>query len=79
MKLVEEKAVKLVLERKVTITWQSGDAAQGTVDGHHGTYQVSYSPAGRICTCPAGANHRVCSHGLALELAVQAQRERVEV
>jgi hypothetical protein len=73
---LEVKAIKLVMESKVTVTWvnEEGTAASGTVDGHHGSYQCSYSPAGRICTCPAGANHRRCSHAIALELAVQYDR-----
>lgn len=78
---VEEKAVTLVLEGRVTITWRTGSwltgdlAGSGVVDGTTATYQASFSPAGRICTCPAGQNHRVCSHALALELAVTAEED----
>jgi len=73
--------VRLVMDRKVTLRWVSEDrqAAQGVVDGDTGTYHVSYSPEGRICTCPAGANHRQCSHGIALELEVLRMREGVGV
>jgi hypothetical protein len=71
---IGEKALRLVKERRVHIRWiePRGIAAAGTVDGDNDTYLVSFSPAGRICTCPAGANHRDCSHALALELRVLA-------
>jgi hypothetical protein len=78
---LEVKAMRLVLDNKVVVGWVNpdGTAASGTVDGHHGTYQCSYSPAGRICTCPAGANHRKCSHAVALELAVAYDRDPVSI
>lgn len=74
MKPTEEKAIKLVKEGRCHVRWVNSDgtAASGRVDGDHDTYQVSFDPTGRICTCPAGANHRTCSHGLALELRVLA-------
>lgn len=79
MKTIEEKAMRLVLEGRVSVVWASDDGAagQGIVDGDTSTYQVSYSPEGRVCTCPAGANHRNCSHGIALELAVLDERSHV--
>jgi hypothetical protein len=72
MNHVEDKAVRLVAEERVTVTWVSPDriAATGLVDGDTSTYRVAYSPEGRVCTCPAGVNYRACSHVLALELAV---------
>lgn len=77
MKPTERKAISLVVEGKVQITWRSEtlrdgvpEAAQGIVEGKHGTYQVSYSPAGRVCGCLAALNGRDCSHGIALELLV---------
>lgn len=79
MRHVDAKAVKLVTDSCVTVTWSNGDAASGIVDGYTDTYQVSYSPAGRICTCPAGINHRTCSHSIALELEVLRQSEGVKV
>lgn len=79
MRQIEEKALKLVLEHRVSVLWVGQDAASGIVDGFHETYRCSYSPADKVCTCPAGQNHRVCSHVIALELAVLAQKERVEV
>ena len=81
MKPSEEKAVKLVLEKRVTIKYASLDglAAQGSVDGYNDVYEASYSPAGYVCTCPAGQNHRVCSHARALELEVHRRLERVAV
>ncbi len=74
MSPIEEKAIRMVEDGKVTITWTGDGAAAGTVDGHTDTYQVSFSPAGRICTCEAGRHHRVCSHAIALELAVDYAR-----
>jgi hypothetical protein len=69
---VEAKAVRLVAEGKVSVQWveRRGRAAHGIVEGDHDKYQTSFSPAGRICVCPAGANHQTCSHALALELKV---------
>lgn len=76
MRAVETKAVRLVLDKRVEITWQSedGQAANGTVEGDTGTYQAAFSPAGYICTCPAGTHHRPCSHALAVELEVRTSQ-----
>ena len=75
----EQKALRLVAEHRVHVQWVSAElveglviAAAGVVDGDTDTYLVSYSPAGKICTCPAAASHRTCSHGMALEVAVNA-------
>lgn len=77
MRPTERKAVDLVVAGKVSVTWKSEtlrdgvpEAAQGFVEGKHGTYPVSYSPAGRICGCLASMNGRDCSHGIALELSI---------
>ena len=72
---IEVKAIRPVVEGRVHVRWveRRGLAADGTVDGDTDTYGVSFSPGGRICTCPAGAHHRPCSHSLALELKVAAQ------
>lgn len=76
MKHIEEKAVRLCLENRVTVTWHDGiTAGAGIVDGETDTYQVQFSPGGRVCTCRAGQNHRQCSHSLALELQVQREVE----
>jgi hypothetical protein len=72
-----EKAVRLVADGRCHVGWVSKEtngeerpiAGAGIVDGDTDTYRVSYSPLGRICTCPAGRTHRDCSHGIALELA----------
>lgn len=81
MRSYEEKAVRLVLEGRVTVTWINDDysAASGTVDGETDTYRVSFSPAGRVCTCQAARHHKDCSHGVALELEVGRQLEKVAV
>lgn len=75
----ESKALRGVSEDRVHVQWMSSEtnegmpiAAAGVVDGFHDTYLVSFSPAGAICTCPAGANHQKCWHPLALEVAVNA-------
>jgi len=76
MKPYEEKAIRLVEAGRVHVRWESPDgvAAQGLVDGDTDTYLCSFSPEGYVCTCPAGAAHRHCSHSLALELAVAWSR-----
>jgi len=81
MRHIDQKAIKLVLERRVTVRWQSDDglAASGKVDGDTDTYTASFNPEDKTCTCPAGANHRLCSHVRALELEVQRQVEGVAV
>ena len=79
MKPIEEKAVKLVMERRVTIRWHNDVAADGLVDGDTDTYRCSFSPAGRVCTCEAGSHYRDCSHALALELEVMRISEGVMV
>ena len=71
MQSLDEKAIRMVENGKVTVTWTGDDAAAGVVDGETGTYQTQYSPAGRVCTCEAGQHHQVCSHAIALELAVE--------
>lgn len=79
MKAIEEKAIRLIMEGRVTVTWSGDGAGQGLVDGDTDTYQVSYSPAGKVCTCPAGFNHRACSHAIALELEVERRKEGISV
>ena len=77
MNPVDAKAIRLVEEERVTITWSTGiEAGQGVVDGDTNTYQASYSPAGYVCTCKAGQNHKTCSHAIAVELAVLYDKER---
>lgn len=78
MSYIEEKALRLVADGRVTIKWRSGDyaAGHGTVDGDHDTYHCSFSPEGRVCTCPSV---RDCSHALALELAVAWQQFEIGV
>ena len=72
---IEEKAVRLVFEGRVTVTWETDGAASGIVDGDTGTYRCSFDPSGKQCTCPAGSNHRRCSHAIALELEVRRRAE----
>lgn len=79
MRDIEAKAMRLVMDRRVHIQWRGDDAASGIVDGDTDTYQVSYSPANYVCTCPAGQHYRKCSHSLALELAMAAEREGIVV
>lgn len=73
---MEEKAVRLVKENRVRIHWieARGIAADGIVEGDHGTYATSFSPISRVCTCPAGVNLRRCSHSMALALKVASGR-----
>jgi hypothetical protein len=72
MRHIDAKAIRLVENGAVTITWVSPDrdAAAGTIDGATDTYQAQYSPAGMVCTCQAGRHHQTCSHAIALQLAV---------
>lgn len=81
MRAHEEKAIRLVMEGRVHARYvaEDGQSGSGTVDGDTDTYQVSFDPSGRICTCPAGSNHRTCSHAVALELEVARRMEGVRV
>jgi hypothetical protein len=77
----------MVAEHRVHVGWVSKEtngterpiAADGIVDGDTDTYRVSFSPFGRVCTCPAGRTHRGCSHGIALELQVAADALQLEL
>ena len=71
MKPYEEKAIRLVAEKRVHVLWANADAGHGLVDGDTHTYRCSYSPEGYVCTCPAG-RYRNCSHALALRLMIEA-------
>lgn len=66
---IEAKAVRLVEENRVKVLWQGDGAAHGTVKGDHGIYDCSFSPEGRVCSCPST---KACSHSLALELHCEA-------
>lgn len=71
-----QKAVTLVGEGKVKITFQTADVTSGEVIGEHGVYRVEINPAGQWCSCEHG-KHRSpmaeCSH----VLAVKVERERI--
>lgn len=78
MQRVEKKAVRLVADDRVVVTWRSprGTQLQGMVRGDSGiVYTVAVDPAGEWCDCPWGGHHpgSRCSHTLALQL--QAARE----
>lgn len=81
MRPLEEKAIRLVMEGRVTLRWHNEDysAGSGLVDGDTDTYQASFDPSGRMCTCLAGSNHRDCSHAVAMELEAQRMREQIAV
>ena len=70
LNFVQEKANRLVEDDRVHVQWANDVAGHGTVDGDTDTYHCSFSPAGRVCTCPRGQTHRDCSHALALEWKV---------
>lgn len=56
---VEEKAERLLLERRVTIP-----AAIASVKGDHGEYAVVFRDGRWLCNCPA---RKKCSHIEAVE------------
>ena len=69
----EEKAVRLVADDRVTITYHSGNAHDlvliAQVVGDSDTYRVTIDPSGEHCTCPASElGHRECSHLLAVKI-----------
>lgn len=76
MNHIETKAIRLVKEGRTHVMWTNGDAGHGVVDGDTDTYHCSFSPAGRVCTCPSV---RPCSHSLALELKVMAGELQLEL
>lgn len=74
----EAKAVQMVKDRRVSLTYVGEEVITATVEGSSGQYHVTLDPEGEHCTCPASTlGHRKCSHILATELerAYQVQKE----
>jgi hypothetical protein len=74
---IEKKAIRLIVEERVTLLNETPGEVRGQVEGDTGNYQVLWSldPEACMCQCPANREgHRRCSHLLAVELA-HAQRE----
>ncbi len=68
----ELKAIRLVLEERVAVTFQTADVVAGDVQGDTGGYRVSIDPDGPHCDCLYGREHGGRhSHTIALELAVE--------
>ena len=67
----ELKAIRLVLEGNVRISYRTDDVLAGDVEGDTGTYRVTIDPDGPHCDCRFGVEHGGRhSHTIALELAV---------
>lgn len=84
VKATDRKAVRLVVENRVTVTTATFDTdgavttAAGTVRGDTGTYLVAISPEGVDCSCTYGqTRHTSHSHDQALRLAAQHQKENL--
>ena len=66
----ELKAIRIVLNGKVRVSYRNADVLAGDVEGDHGTYRVSIDPDGPHCDCVYGREHGGRhSHTIALELA----------
>ena len=67
----ELKAIRLVLEGHVRISYRTDDVLAGDVTGDTGTYRCSIDPDGSHCDRKFGREHGGRhSHTIALELAV---------
>jgi len=65
-----DKALGFVDAGKVTVTHHDDDVVVAQVVGNGGTYDVSVTPEGWSCSCPAGQHRRVCSHAEAVAIKV---------
>ena len=66
----ELKAIRLVLENRVTVSYRTDDVLAGDVAGDTGTYRCTIDPDGPHCDCRFGTEHGGRhSHTIALELA----------
>lgn len=61
---IEDKAMRLIRERRVTVTYRTDDILAGRVQGDTGTYDVVIDPETERCGCPSW---RRCSHIIALD------------
>ena len=67
----ELKAIRLVTENRVAVSYRTDDVLAGDVEGDTGTYRVTIDPDGPHCDCTFGREHGGRhSHTIALELAV---------
>ena len=69
---VIDKALWFQTEGRIRILTHTDDLIRASVDGIHATYLVCVDPEGWSCTCPAGQNHKTCSHAEAVALEIQA-------
>ena len=53
----ELKAIRLVLEGNVRISYRTDDVLAGDVTGDTGTYRVTIDPDGHHCDCKFGVEH----------------------
>ena len=64
MESTHEKALRLINDDKVTITFRNNSAVNADVTGDHGEYLVLVTqPERAVCSCPATSD---CSHILAV-------------
>lgn len=73
------KAVRIVLEGRVTIGEHTDDITTATVEGDTGTYTVILDPGGSACDCPAGEHGMTCSHILATLLEIERRAKGVDI
>ena len=64
MESTHEKALRLINDAKVNITFRNNSAVNADVTGDHGGYLVLVTqPERAVCSCPATSE---CSHVLAV-------------
>lgn len=70
---VIDKALWFQTEGRIRILTHTDDLIVAEVEGINGLYVVTVDPEGWSCTCPAGVNHKTCSHAEAVALEIQAR------
>lgn len=76
---VNDKALRLLKQRRVHLGTYGSDYLVGTVLGDTGLRHVYVDPDGPRCDCPAGENHRLCSHVVAVTLLLRDKDQEAYV
>jgi hypothetical protein len=70
---VSDKAVRYLVERRLTVTYAKETTVRAKCDGKTGTYVLGHNATrGWWCNCPARTE---CAHLVALKLLVQAAQK----
>jgi hypothetical protein len=65
---LQERALRLIADGRLVVTWVDGEQAQAHVRGTDTTHVTGYRRGGWWCDCQAHRFGRRCSHLAALQL-----------